>query len=240
MSIHLVGGPMPADTEPAIYGAFIAEAAERAVHGERLIPRIAVVIVHDGNGTDDAAAWRRTLERSGACEPVVALVREGATLDQTALVDIDGLIVAGGLTPAYAVALEPVTGEIRRQVADGLPYLGYSAGAALAADRALIGGWQIGGVPVCPEDASEELDDVTIQQGIGLIDVTVDVHAAQWGTVARAIAATEAGLVEGVLAIDEATALVVGEGPLRVVGPGSVWQISGSENGVRVVTLAEG
>ena len=42
------------------------------------------------------------------------------------------------------------------------------------------------------------------------------------------------------LAIDEATALVVGEGPLRVVGPGSVWQISGSENGVRVVTLAEG
>jgi hypothetical protein len=93
--------------------------------------------------------------------------------------------------------------EIRLLVGDGLPYLGFSAGSAIAAERAILGGWRIGDVAVCPEDASEDLDEVTVEQGIGLLDVSIDVHAAQWGTVSRLIAAAEAGLIDSGLAIDE-------------------------------------
>ena len=48
------------------------------------------------------------------------------------------------------------------QVAAGVPYLGFSAGAAIAAEAALVGGWRIGDVPVSPEEASEELDEITV------------------------------------------------------------------------------
>ncbi|MDQ0743685.1 cyanophycinase-like exopeptidase [Clavibacter sp. B3I6] len=104
----------------------------------------------------------------------------------------------------------------------------------MAAETALVGGWRIGDVEVVQESASEDLDEVTVEQGIGLIDVAVDVHAAQWGTLTRLIAATEAGLVEGGVAIDEGTVLIVGEGQLVVQGRGSVWSVIGSETGVTV------
>ena len=81
-----------------------------------------------------------------------------------------------------------------------MPYLGFSAGAAIAAERALVGGWRIGGVAVSPEEASEGLDELTVAPGIGLVDVAIDVHVAQWGTLSRLVAAVEAGLVEGGLA----------------------------------------
>ena len=153
------------------------------------------------------------------------------------MADVDGIVIGGGLTPAYLTAITPIAGEIRRQVSAGIPYLGFSAGAAIAAERALIGGWRIGGVEVSNEDGSEDLDEVTFAQGIGLLDVTVEVHAAQWGNLSRLIAATEAGLVDGGLAIDENTALVVGEGALGVVGAGSVWRVSQADGGVLVSTF---
>jgi len=114
---------------------------------------------------------------------------------------------------------------VRLLVSDGLPYVGFSAGAAIAADRALLGGWLIGDVPVCPQDASEDLDEVELGEGLGLVDLAVDVHAAKWGTLTRLVAATEAGMVRGGVAIDEHTALVVGEGALTVLGRGSVWRV---------------
>jgi len=77
-----------------------------------------------------------------------------------------------------------------------------------------------------------------VQPGIGLIDIAVDVHAAQWGTLGRLVAATEAGLVSGGVAIDENTALVVSENGLSVAGTGSVWQVTTDDAGVRVSTVA--
>jgi cyanophycinase-like exopeptidase len=118
-----------------------------------------------------------------------------------------------------------------------LPYAGFSAGAAIAADAALIGGWRIDGIPVCDEDTGEDLDEVTIVEGLGLVDLAIDVHAAQWGTLARLIAATEAGLVDGGVAIDEFTVLIVGDGALRVEGRGSVWRVTPHDDGVLVSTL---
>jgi len=65
----------------------------------------------------------------------------------------------------------------------------------------------------------------------------VDVHVAQWGTLSRMVAATEAGLIRGGLAVDEGTVLIVGQGTLGVAGAGSVWTVSESEGGVLVSTF---
>lgn len=241
MSIHLVGGGWLDDYAGEVYAQFVAEAAARASIAGRDVPRIGVVLVGgDEDAAAYAAAYRDQLLRVGECEPVVTSVPEGETLASTALSSIDGLLVGGGHTPAYLAAVAPLVDEIRLLVSDGLPYLGFSAGAMIAADRAIIGGWKIGDVQVCPEETGEDLDEVEVAEGLGLVDLAIDVHAAQWGTLSRLVAATEAGLVEGGVAIDEFTVLIVGEGELRVEGSGSVWKVTSEPNGVLVGTLGAG
>ena len=221
-----------------MYRGFLEEATARAVAGGRSVPRIAVIVVHDGDGLDTFTRFESALRSAGPVDAVSVLVAEGAEVAREALADLDAILVAGGLTPAYLESLRPRFGEIRRQVADGTPYLGFSAGAAIAAERALIGGWKIGDVEVCAEEAGEELEEITVAEGIGLLDVTVDVHAAQWGTLTRLIAATEAGIVDGGLAVDESTVLIAGAGPLRVAGRGSVWTVIAADSGVLVSSAA--
>ncbi|KFF60865.1 peptidase S51 [Cryobacterium sp. MLB-32] len=237
MSVHLVGGGLAPEHHASVYGAFFAETAARATASGRTDPRIAIIAVRAGDGAEHAAVLRTALEVTGAIESVVTVLTPGERATNLAVADVDGILIGGGVTPAYLAAVVPIAGEIRRQVSAGIPYLGFSAGAMIAAERAIVGGWRIGGVEVSPQDASEDLDEITIEQGIGLLDVTVDVHAAQWGTLSRLISATEAGLIEGGLAIDENTALIVGEGALGVVGAGSVWRVSQAEGGVLVSTF---
>ncbi len=236
MSIHLVGGGRDEEHGTDVYRAFVAESAARAAALDRVVPRIGVLIVTADDGAE-ALPFVELLRSTASCDPVVTIVSEGDRFDSTVLGDIDGLVIGGGHTPSYLDAVSPITGEIRLLVADGLPYLGFSAGAAIAADRAIVGGWLVGDVPVCPEDAAEDLDEVTIAEGLGLVDLAIDVHCAQWGTLGRLVAATEAGLVDGGVGIDEHTALIVGEGRLEVVGAGSVWRVAAHEEGVLVGAL---
>ncbi|WP_136708658.1 Type 1 glutamine amidotransferase-like domain-containing protein [Agromyces sp. H66] len=237
MSVHLVGGGWQDEPDGAAYAAFVAEAAARAAASGRDVPRIAVVAVGDGDAAEHAEQLVRAASVAGEFEPHVTAMGRDGEIPATAFADVDGILVGGGLTPVYRDLIEPHFGELRRQVAAGVPYAGYSAGAAIAAERALVGGWRIGGVPVSPEHASEGLDEITVAHGIGLVDVSVDAHVAQWGTLSRLVAAVEAGLVEGGLGIDESTALVVGEGGLRVAGHGSVWRVLPAESGVLVSTM---
>lgn len=238
MTLILAGGGDGPGIEAAVE-RFVSDARRRA-GGD---PRLVVVAVGTGREPDDnAAGWVRRLADHGAPDARAALGRTDAadavthpvTLDE--LLGADGVLVAGGHTPSYHAALAPVAVDLRRLASEGVPYLGFSAGAAIVADRALLGGWRIGGVPVCAEDTGEDLDEVTVDAGIGLLDLTIDAHAAQWGTLARTIAAVEAGLVDRALAIDEDTALVVGEGGLEIVGTGSVWQVQRTDAGVTVST----
>ena len=235
MSIHLVGGGRSDDYDGEVYVAFIAEAAARASGAGRTVPVIGVLLV--GSDPETADSYRSQLVRTAECEPVVTRIAEGELYTSAVLDGIDGLVVGGGLTPAYFDAVTPIMEELRLLVGDGLPYLGFSAGAAIAADTAIIGGWKIDGIPICDEDLAEDLDDVTVVEGLGLVDLAVDVHAAQWGTLTRLIAATEAGLVEGGVAVDEFTALIVGDDEFRVVGRGSVWQVMPHDDGVVVSSL---
>lgn len=237
MSVHLVGGGWNAQSDAAVYGAFLAEATARGAALGRPEPLLAILVVRDGDGAEHSANLVAAVSAAGEFEARITVVAPGDEFALTAVAEVDGILIGGGVTPAYLAAVAPVAGEIRRQVAAGIPYLGFSAGAMIAAERALIGGWRMGGVEVSSQNAAEGLDEITIEPGIGLLDVTVEVHAAQWGTLSRLVAATEAGLIDGGLAIDENTALVVGEGALGVVGAGSVWRVSQADGGVLVSTF---
>ncbi len=239
MSVHLVGGGWSPDGDPEVTSAFLAEAAARAAGSGRVVPRIGVLIVVDRDtpSAEYRTGYPESLRLVAACEPVVSVVSSGEVFPASVLTDVDALVVAGGLTPAYLAAVDELVEEIRLLVADGLPYLGFSAGAMIAADRAIVGGWRINGIAVCPEETSEDLDEVTVVEGLGLVDLAVDVHAAQWGTLSRLVAATEAGLVDGGVAIDEGTVLVVGDEGFGVSGTGSVWRVLDDPAGVIVGTL---
>jgi cyanophycinase len=237
VSIHLVGGgPFVAADAAA---AFTAEATARSAAVGRTVPRIALLSVAaaDGSSPSSTEDIAEVLGGSRAAEVLVTEVAAGGVFDTTVLSDVDALVVNGGRTPDYLDAVAPLVDQIRLLVADGLPYLGYSAGAMIAADRALVGGFRIGGVEVCPESASEGLDEVELREGLGLVDLTIDVHAVQAGTLARLVAAAEAEFVTAGLAIDEDTTLVVGEGALEVRGTGSVWRVVAGDESVSVATM---
>ena len=142
MSIHLVGGGFAPENDPAVYGPFLAEATLRAGAAGRTDPRIAIIVVRNGDGDDHAAKLVAALESAGPLEPAITVLAQDGLATLLAVADADGIVIGGGLTPAYLTAVAPIAGEIRRQVAAGIPYLGYSAGAMIAAERALLGGWR--------------------------------------------------------------------------------------------------
>jgi cyanophycinase len=238
MGVHLIGGGWSEEQASAMFGPFLAECG---VSAGRSSPRVRLVVM--GTDPESLEYHQRYVATLGLCgehELLVTRVPFGEACPAETLVGIDGLLVGGGPTPEYHRAVSPLYPRIRELVAGGLPYAGFSAGAALAAATAIIGGWTVGGLAVCPEETSEDLDSVTVVPGIGLVEGAVDVHAAQWGTLGRLVAAVEAGLVEGGVAIDECTTLML-EGPNRTVaGAGRVWQVSPAVGGVGVTALVPG
>ncbi len=245
MSVHLVGGGWSVGVETDVFGRFVEEAGQRATARGSKTARVVVVAVRDGDQDEHVAKFAALLRTAGEARDVDVTVvpvaaAEGEALPADALAadgaPVDGIVVGGGLTPAYLDAVAPHADAIRAHVVAGAPYLGFSAGAMIAPDHALIGGWRIGGVEVCAEDNAEDLDDVTIVPGLGLVDVTVDVHAAQWGNLSRLVAAVESGLLDGGVAVDEDTVLVVGQGGLVVGGRGNVWRAVRTGDGDEAAT----
>jgi cyanophycinase len=180
---------------------------------------ITILIADEGQGIDEER-WRSTLVDAGATDLNVSMVilSSGRPIEDADVAGAAGIYVAGGLTPLYAEVLRGWTPPA------GVPYAGFSAGAAVAAERALVGGWRgADGLPVCPEESGEDLDAVTVVDGIGLVPFAVDVHASQWGTLGRLVDAVQEGLVAEGWALDEGALLVDGE----IRGTGAGWHVSG-------------
>lgn len=233
MTVFLIGGGWTPEARSAVYEPFLAAAGDR--------PVVACVVLDEGDGPAQYERWATALEATAPCTPVPVLVPEGGRLDVAALGGADGLLVCGGLTPAYAHALGPSASAVRDWLAaGGRPYAGFSAGAAVAAGAALVGGWRSAGVPVCPEDSAEDLEEVTVVAGLGLLELAVDVHAAQWGTLGRLVAAVRTGLVGSGVAIDEDTVLAVDGDLARVGGLGQVHHVLANGTGVDVTSWRPG
>ena len=239
MSVHLIGGGATTNADAALYAPFVAETALRASQAGRARPRIAVISLHpEAEEKAEALADLLAVAATGtAIETHLTAGRPGEPVGLSAIADVDGIAVGGGYVEEVRAGLEPVFGELSRLVADGVPYIGVSAGAMIAAEGSLGGGSRIGGVVVSPEDPGEAGEELEIAAGIGLVDVAIDAHVAQRGMLSRLVAAVESGLITGGLGIDERTALIVGDGRLRVEGSGSVWRVLPIEGGVLVSTI---
>src|SRR5918998_5010386 len=132
MSVHLVGGGWTPENDAAVFGPFLVEATARAAASGRSEPSIAIIAVRDGDGDEHSQKLSSALGAAGPFEPVRTSIAHGGLTELTAVADVDGILIGGGLTPASLDAVLPIAGEIRRQVAAGIPYLGFSAGAAIA------------------------------------------------------------------------------------------------------------
>lgn len=228
MTLFLIGGGWTAEAREAVYGPFLRAAGDR--------PTVACVVLDEGDGAAQFERWATALTATRPCTPVPVLVPEGGRLEVASLGGADGLLVCGGLTPAYAAALAPSAEPLRDWLVESnRPYAGFSAGAAVAAGRAVVGGWREDGVVVCPEDAAEDLDELSVVPGLGLVPFALDVHAAQWGTLARLVAAVHGGRVTSGVALDEDTLLTVtADAPATVAGLGQAHVVRVGPDGVTV------
>lgn len=243
MTVMLAGG---ARTEAfrTIVDRFSALAADYAAGHDRERrrgPRIAVVVAASRPGSVLAEA-ERLLGGGVEIVPLVARLDADGTgeivigFDGQELLEADGVAVSEGSAAPLLAALEHRAGDLRRRVHEGMPFLGIGGGAAIAADRAITGGNEIGGVNVAPRGTARESSELTMAEGLGLVDLTIVPHAARHGRIGLGVAAIEAGLVDRAVAIDHDTALIVGEGGLEILGTGSVWQLTGTDDGVLVST----
>lgn len=242
MSIILVGGGPDTVTTPIIFDRFVKDVRNRA--GGSRPPRIAVVLFdREGSSEYFLPAYLDPLHSRTPCESVPVLLRAHDPADPEEFNDVDAIVVGGGPTPDYLDGLRDAAEAIRAAVAAGVPYLGFSAGAMIAPQRALVGGYRIRGVEVCSEECSEGLDELEVRDGLGLVRFAVDVHTAQAGTLSRAVAAVAEALVDRAVAVDENTALVLRHADLNdleVIGAGNCWSIRGAGRKATVAVLSAG
>ena len=232
MRLFLTGGGREPAASALAHAPFV-----RAAEGR---PVVAYVLAEPG-GRADLDRWVGQLTDAGAAEvrPVTISEHRGPRADD--LEGAGGVYIAGGWTPGYreAVAAGGMAwlDVLRRE---DLPYGGFSAGAAIAAHEAIVGGWRAtteGGqdVAVCPEDAGEDLRDLTLRAGLSLVDCLIDVHATQWGTLPRLMAALDMADADEGFAIDEGTTLAFDGAAATVHGSGVVYRVR-LAGGDRMVT----
>lgn len=137
--------------------------------------------------------------------------------------------MCGGVTPLYHQSLCLDTAWVNYLAEAKIPYGGTSAGAAIAAQKAILGGWLVTRNaetrPMLFRGASEDLDPITVQEGLGLVPFAIDAHASQMGTLTRLIHAVELGLVTEGWAIDENTVLQVKRNEISIFGQGHAYRV---------------
>jgi cyanophycinase len=239
MSIHLVGGGRDETRCAALLAPFVDEA--KAAAGSAA-PVVALLLVLEPDDDASVDRFRSVLLAAGAPAGSIRVtaVLEGERFEPGTIDGVHGIFIGGGLTPAYHDAVIGIAPDIRAQVAAGTPYAGFSAGAAIAASHAVVGGYLRNGTVTAPEDAGEELEEIEVRDGLALVPASVDVHAAQWGTLTRLIAVVAHDLAPRGVAIDEHTALIVeasGRGNATVRGDGHVWSVERASQGTVVAIL---
>lgn len=218
----LIGGGRDPGGVAASHRPFAAAAAGGA---------IACLVADEGDGID-ADRWAGGLSSAGAADVQVVALSAGRPVRAADVAGAAGIYVAGGLTPLYRRLL--VDDAEPGWLPPGVPYAGFSAGAAVAAADAIVGGWRIGDLAVCADEASEDLEQVEPLPGLGRVPFAVDVHATTWGTLTRLVHAVAADLVGEGWAVDEHTCLAVHGGAIGVHGEGCAYRVTQVGGDVRV------
>ncbi|MHB8275639.1 MAG: Type 1 glutamine amidotransferase-like domain-containing protein [Dermatophilaceae bacterium] len=232
MTVFLVGGGV-SDHLSSVYDRFASEVHLHAQGTDA--PRVLVVIL----GSEASA---RTYLPAYAELVTDRIVAEVETLslgpDAPASLNLDGLggvIVGGGRTMGYLEGLLPLRDALQGLVRKGVPYLGFSAGAMVASQVVICGGYRWNGTQVCPSEAGDGMTDVELREGLGLVDLTVETHASAMGTLGRAVVAVESRRTSNCVALDEDTALAMeSDGTIRTVGSGSAWWVTRADDVISI------
>src|SRR5262245_46691807 len=228
-AIFLHGGGDHAESRSSTFGRFT-----QALRADQ--PGPLVLVIAEASDSDRAASlrdYRAIFEavglRAGQIRPL--FVTPSQPLIRAALAEIQpsGVFVCGGATPFYHRALCADPSWVTYLGETQIPYGGTSAGAAIAARNAILGGWQAqrGNTAraMLFQGASEGLEQLTVEPGLGLVPFAVDVHASQSGTLLRLIHAVELGAVATGWALDEDTLLEISDRSLRLHGRGHAYYV---------------
>lgn len=236
--IFLHGGGDHAESRAATFGRFV-----QALHPDAPGPLLLVVAeAHEADRAESFLAYSGILHAAGQSTdniaPVFVTPSQPLLLEHLHAVQPCGLFVCGGTTPFYHDSLCAAPQWTAYLHEAQIPYFGTSAGAAIAADQAILGGWRIerGGQArgVIFPGASEGLEMVTVQPGLGLVPFTIDVHASQWGTLLRMVHAVDCGMVQQGWALDEDTLLEVRGGEIALYGRGHAYVVERVDDHVAV------
>lgn len=227
ISVFLIGGGWRAETFPQTYGRFLQTATENDKR------RIAIVVA----GESGANSHEQFLQFFGAFESIgldsaeafeiIVSAENSLTSEKLLEIQPTGIFVCGGLTPGYYDALCRDKSWLEYLFENKISYGGFSAGASVAANYAIVGGWrrEINNriVEIADENTGEDLDLLDVRSGLNLVPFAVEVHATQWGTLSRLIHAIDANLINCGWAIDENTMLEIIEGKIIIHGAGNAY-----------------
>lgn len=239
--VFLHGGGDGTEARSATFGRFV-----QATNPSPSRP-LALIVAEEVEADRQTSvhAYRAIFQTAGTpADCLVALEvspTEPLTTQRLDAVHPSGLFVCGGLTPYYHQALCSEATWIDYLNAHQIPYGGTSAGAAIAAQYAILGGWQAqhNGQhrPMLFHGASEGLTDLTVQPGLGLVPFAVDVHASQSGTLLRLIHAVDLEMAPAGWAIDEDTLLEVTDRRLYLHGRGHAYYVQRAPAGGTMVRI---
>ncbi|HSK70227.1 MAG TPA: Type 1 glutamine amidotransferase-like domain-containing protein [Pyrinomonadaceae bacterium] len=236
--VFLIGGGWRSETFPQTYGRFLKAASENKQR------RIAVIVAEepDSNAWEQFSRFFKAFESIGlnSADAFCLIVSAENPLSKEKLAEIKptGVFVCGGLTPAYHDALCREKSWLDYLFENKIPYCGFSAGASVAAEKAIIGGWQreINSqvIAITNENAGEDLDLLAVRNGLGLVPFAVDVHASQWGTLSRLIHTIDAGFCEKGWAIDENTMLEISRNGVEIFGAGNAYRVKRQKDEITI------
>ncbi len=227
--LFLFGGGTSESQYVRTYWRFI----EAATVGEKRSIAIVIAEQPDMDKAKREGFYRSAFElfpvRKEECHVLFASRDDPLNADRLAALEPTGVFVAGGLTPCYHDALCTDRSWLEYTLARKLPYAGFSAGAVLLAEQAVLGGCQIAllhsNTEVAPSECAEGLDFVEVRPGLGLVPFAVEAHATQWGTLSRLTHLVGEGLVPCGWAIDEGCMLEIEDDALRVFGANNAYRV---------------
>lgn len=192
-SMLLIGGGWSEASFPHTYRRFAA-----AIDTES--PRIACILLDEPDREEYFARFVAAFAAIGVVNVHPVFVSPDRPLRHADVDGAEGILIGGGLTPDYHDAILPDAGSwLPLLIEEGMPYAGFSAGSMIAPAQGIIGGWKLrhgtSDIAICSEDVSEDKEYLDIRPGLGLVPFAVDVHASQYGTVARLLHAVQVGRI---------------------------------------------